>query len=37
MFVYANEYPNQLRYVLNPVWVVEAIREANPFLGFRKG
>jgi len=29
MFVYANEYPNQLRYVLNPVWVVEAIREAN--------
>ena len=30
MFVYSNEHPNQLRYVLNPVWVVEAIREANP-------
>ena len=32
MSTYANEYPNQLRYVLNPVWVVDAIRDANPSL-----
>jgi len=32
MATYANEHPNQLRYVLNPVWVVEAVREANPSL-----
>jgi len=32
MATYANENPNQLRYVLNPTWVVEAVREANPSL-----
>ena len=32
MATYANENPNQLRYVLNPSWVVEAIREDNPSL-----
>ena len=29
---YANENPNQLRYVLNPTWVVDAIRESNSSL-----
>jgi len=33
MDVYANEHPNELRYVLNPVWVREAVQDANPSLG----
>ena len=32
MAVYSNEHPNQLRYVLDPTWVVEAIRDVNPSL-----
>jgi len=32
MATYANEHPNQLRYVLDPAWVIGAIREANPSL-----
>jgi len=32
MATYANENPNQLRYVLDPPWVIDAIRESNPSL-----
>jgi len=32
MATYANENPNQLRYVLNPTWVIDAIRESNSSL-----
>jgi hypothetical protein len=32
MGTYARENQNQVRYVLNTPWLIEAIREANPLL-----
>jgi len=32
MATYSNEHPDQLRYVLNPTWVMRAIHAANPSL-----